>query len=287
MKTIIPNLKQPSTMYKTRLSPSRTNPGHSPSVRIRPSSLPVGETRSFGDRLSPSRLKLKFRTPSPISARKPWDSSITTPEPRYVRSSTPSPIPSPISIPRVRPGGSTRFCSSCSPVGSSPGPVLYTYDSFTTQPRVRYRSLDDRPPWNSNTKTPPLFSVMSPLNDISHRRMSIRTAVRQVRSPIYHRKRFASAPVQTRLSPYKNFQFPVRVNQRADPALHRNQAVSPSPVPDREELIKLAEEEVLAIETQYEKSILSVPTVELSDISEITEQTNKHPTEPFIEEAHL
>ena len=208
MKTIIPTLRKPSPQYRTRLSPSQTNPGYSASSKIRPSSLSVGETRSLGDRLSPSRLKLTLRTPSPISSRKPWDSSITTPEPRYVRSSTPSPIPSPISIPRARPSGSTRFCSSCSPVGSSPGPILYTYNSFVTEPRVRYRSLDDRPPWNSNTKTPPLFSVMSPLDDITHRRMSIRTAVRQVRSPIYRRKRFASAPAQTRLSPYRNFRSP-------------------------------------------------------------------------------
>ena len=208
MKTIIPTLRKPSPQYRTRLSPSQTNPGYSASSKIRPSSLSVGETRSLGDRLSPSRLKLTLRTPSPISSRKLWDSSITTPEPRYVRSSTPSPIPSPISIPRARPSGSTRFCSSCSPVGSSPGPILYTYNSFVTEPRVRYRSLDDRPPWNSNTKTPPLFSVMSPLDDITHRRMSIRTAVRQVRSPIYRRKRFASAPAQTRLSPYRNFRSP-------------------------------------------------------------------------------
>ena len=208
MKTIIPTLRKPSPQYRTRLSPYQTNPGTSTSSRIRPSSLSVGETRSSGDRLSPSRLKLTLRTPSPISSRKPWDSSITTPEPRYIRSSTPSPIPSPISIPRARPSGSTRFCSSCSPVGSSPGPVLYTYNSFVTEPRVRYRSLDDRPPWNSNTKTPPLFSVMSPLDDITHRRMSIRTAVRQVRSPIYRRKRFASAPAQTRLSPYRDFRSP-------------------------------------------------------------------------------
>ena len=208
MKTIIPTLRKPSPQYRTRLSPYQTNPGSSTSSRIRPSSLSVGETRSLGDRLSPSRLKLTLRTPSPISSRKPWDSSITTPEPRYIRSTTPSPIPSPISIPRARPSGSTRFCSSCSPVGCSPGPVLYTYNSFVTEPRVRYRSLDDRPPWNSNTKTPPLFSVMSPLDDITHRRMSIRTAVRQVRSPIYRRKRFASAPAQTRLSPYRDFRSP-------------------------------------------------------------------------------
>ena len=102
---------------------------------------------------------------------------------------------------------------------------------------------------------------------------------------------FLAATVYLRLRKvnraYIHRTLPVRVNQRADQAHDGNQAVSPSPLPDRDELIKLAEEEVLAIETQYEKSILSVPPVELSDISEITEQTNKHPTEPSSEETHL
>ena len=209
MKTIIPRLRQTSARYRTRLSPVGTSGGASPmsdtvsNDRTRPTSLSVGPTtptKGYSrDRLSPSRLKLKLRTPSPISARKPWDSSITTPEPRYIRSSSPSPIPSPISLPRTRPSSATRFCSSCSPV-SSTGPVLYAFNSFAVEPRVRYKSLDDRPPWNSNTKTPPLFSVVTPLDDLKHRRMSIRTAVRHVRSPIHYRTRFASAPAETQTS---------------------------------------------------------------------------------------
>ena len=84
---------------------------------------------------------------------------------------------------------------------------------------------------------------------------------------------------------YLHFTLSVRVNQKADEP--HNRPASSSPLPDRDELIKLAEEEVLAIETQYEKSISAAPTVELSDISEITEQTNKLLTDPSTEETHL
>ena len=222
MKIMVPKLRLTPERDRKLLSRTRINSDHAPltsdncsNVRTRPSSLSVrarsptlSPGRSIGDRVSPSQLTLRLRTPSPISARGPWDSSVTTPEPRYVRSTSPSPIPSPISLPRDRPSSSTRFCTSCPPVRT--GPVLYTYNSFAAEPRVRYKSLEDRPPWILNFKPRPLFSVLTPLDDMKHRRMSIRTAVRHVRSPTYYtyRTRFASAPAETSSYLNRNLRSP-------------------------------------------------------------------------------
>lgn len=58
---------------------------------------------------------------------------------------------------------------------------------------------------------------------------------------------------------------------------------STSPLPDREELIKQAEDEVLAIETKYEQTVLgSSPIRELSDISENSEQVSDKIDLPII-----
>ncbi|XP_063682407.1 uncharacterized protein LOC134817194 [Bolinopsis microptera] len=221
MKIMVPKLRQSperdrKLLSRTRISNDATLISHNCSnVRTRPLSLSVrarsptlSPGRFIGDRVSPSQLTLRLRTPSPISARGPWDSSITTPEPRYVRSTSPSPILSPISLPRDRHSSSTRFCTSCPPVRT--GPVLYTYNSFAMEPRVRYKSLEDRPPWILNFKPRPLFSVLTPLDDMKHRRMSIRTAVRHVRSPTYYtyRTRFASAPAETSSYPNRNLRSP-------------------------------------------------------------------------------
>ena len=221
MKIMVPKLRLTPERDRKLLSRTRISSDapltsdNCSNVRTRPSSLSVrarsptlSPGRSIGDRVSPSQLTLRLRTPSPISARGPWDSSVTTPEPRYVRSTSPSPIPSPISLPRDRPSSSTRFCTSCPPVRT--GPVLYTYNSFAVEPRVRYKSLENRPPWILNFKPRPLFSVLTPLDDMKHRRMSIRTAVRHVRSPTYYtyRTRFASAPAETSSYLNRNLRSP-------------------------------------------------------------------------------
>ena len=65
----------------------------------------------------------------------------------------------------------------------------------------------------------------------------------------------------------------VKVNQTADQSDEESEAGSSGP--DREELIRLAEEEVLAIETQYDQVVSANPSVVLSDISENSELTNE------------
>ena len=76
---------------------------------------------------------------------------------------------------------------------------------------------------------------------------------------------------------------PVPANKTA--ALPRHaESETDSSVQDRADLIKLAEEEVLAIETQYE---LTNPRIELSDISENTELTNELISGHIIEEVNV